>query len=91
MKRISTLFGTVKCVLTPAILLLAICRAAAQNEVTLPLYAPQFPCQDFALAQFRQRPAVGVIFRRAACQQLFITVIQMLRQFLDNFDLTFGP
>ena len=43
MKRIPILFGSVKCVLTLAILLLAVCRATAQTEVTFP--APTGPHQ----------------------------------------------
>jgi Platelet-activating factor acetylhydrolase, isoform II len=43
MKRIPTLIGTAKCVFTLAILLPAVCNAAAQNDVTLP--APTGPHQ----------------------------------------------
>lgn len=41
MKRIPTLFGSVKCAFTLAILLLAVASAIAQTEVTLP--APTGP------------------------------------------------
>lgn len=36
MKRLPTLFGTVKCAFTLAILLLVVTHATAQTEVTLP-------------------------------------------------------
>jgi hypothetical protein len=50
----------------------------------LPLQAPQFLLKHFTPAQFRQRPALGFLFGRAAGQQLRVVVVEILRQFLDD-------
>jgi hypothetical protein len=48
------------------------------------LDAPQFPRQQFTITQLRPRTALGFGWCSAACEQLRIVVIKMLREFLDN-------
>src|SRR5262249_51533130 len=54
----------------------------------LTLYPPQFLLKHFTITQLRQRPALGFRLNRAACQQPFVTIIQVLRQFINDGRLT---
>ncbi len=56
----------------------------------LVLHSPQFPRQQFTVAQLGERRATGFRLGRVTGAQLGVTVLQMLRQLLDDLGLARG-